>query len=189
MNIMEAADGSHLKGAMIALMPTEEDAERLALAGFEKASSLHATLFFLGPDGALYDEEARTYLAEAVANEVADTVVHQVKAQLFGAALWNTHRDNPVWVWQVGAGSDQDPKALAMAQEAAAFAVRYAIRGEAVDPTLIPRQHFPWIPHVTAAHTEDPDLLSAMLERLGPVTFDRVRVVFSGEFTEYYLAS
>ena len=52
--LIAAADGSHLSGAMIALMPTPEDAERLAIEGGEDAEQLHVTLYFLGDDGSTF---------------------------------------------------------------------------------------------------------------------------------------
>ena len=43
-----ASDGSHLSGAMIALVPTATDAKRLAVKGGEAPEDLHLTLFYLG---------------------------------------------------------------------------------------------------------------------------------------------
>ena len=39
-----AADGSHLQGAMIALMPTVDDAQLLGIVGGEAVVDLHLTL-------------------------------------------------------------------------------------------------------------------------------------------------
>lgn len=66
------AAGGHT-GAMIALVPSEEDAERLALAavGSEPAGELHLTLFYLG-EGADWDEEHRADLIAGLRSRVAD---------------------------------------------------------------------------------------------------------------------
>ena len=58
-SLVAAADGSHLSGAMIALMPTVADAERLAIEGGEAADQLHLTLYYLGDDGTQWHEDAR----------------------------------------------------------------------------------------------------------------------------------
>ena len=46
--------------------------------------------------------------------------------------------------------------------------------------TALPAQHEPWIPHITLIETDDADL-THILDRVGPVTFDRVRIAFGGE--------
>jgi hypothetical protein len=50
------ASGGHLMGGMIALMPTPEDAKRLAIKGGEAWSELHLTLAFLGDDMSTWTE-------------------------------------------------------------------------------------------------------------------------------------
>jgi hypothetical protein len=67
-SLTAAADGSHMSGAMIALMPTPEDAERLAIEGGEPADQLRLTLYYLG-NGADFGEEARQAVIDAVAGE------------------------------------------------------------------------------------------------------------------------
>ena len=62
-----AADGSHRSGAMIALMPTPTDAERLAIEGGEAADQLHLTLYYLG-QGADFSDDARQAVIGAVAD-------------------------------------------------------------------------------------------------------------------------
>ena len=55
-------------GAMIALMPTEEDARRLKLNGGEKAGDLHVTLYYLG-EASEWPEHDR----QSVINSVIDS--------------------------------------------------------------------------------------------------------------------
>src|SRR5690606_36039513 len=45
----------------------------------------------------------------------------------------------------------------------------------------LPQQHTPWAAHVSAAYSDDPALLPELEARLGPVTFDRVRVSFGDD--------
>ncbi|MFD7573279.1 phage minor head protein [Streptomyces sp. NPDC055893] len=179
--VTAAADGSHRTGAMIALMPTEEDAERLALDGGEPAEELHLTLFFLG-EGADWEEERR---AELIANLRAQVQEHGlqdglVHARAFGANHWNAGSDTPSWVWAVG--DDRDRPDGAPTLESARWAATYALEDR--HGPDIPVQHSPWQPHVCAAYSDDPALLAALEERLGTVTFDRLRVAFAGDYTD-----
>ncbi|MGW1352827.1 phage minor head protein [Streptomyces sp. NPDC002409] len=176
-----AADGSHRTGAMIALMPTREDAERLALDGGEEAEELHLTLYFLG-EGADWSEDYRNELianvrAQAQEHGLADGLVH---ARAFGANHWNAGSDSPSWVWAVG--DDRDRPDDAPTLESAHWAATYALEDR--HGPDIPAQHSPWQPHVCATYSDDPALLAALEERLGSITFDRLRVAFAGEYTD-----
>jgi 2'-5' RNA ligase len=169
------AAGGHT-GAMIALVPTEEDAQRLALAdpGAEPADELHLTLFYLG-EGADWDTEHRAELIAGVRDRAPTSPVY---GRAFGANQWNADGDDPCWVWAVGDNRDQPPEAPLLED------VRQAAVGALEDmhrqPDL-PTQHTPWQPHVCAAYSASPDLLDAMNQRLGPVRFDRIRLAFAGE--------
>ena len=100
-SLTAAADGSHMQGAMIALMLTPEDAERLAIEGGEAAEQLHLTLYYLGK-GADFDEEQRTALTDAIRQSLADDVVAPMRGRVFGANHWNGNGDEPCWVYGVG---------------------------------------------------------------------------------------
>ena len=97
-----AAEASHLDGGMIALMPTPEDAKRLALPGGEKATELHCTLFFLGDDGSVWTEEQRDELEATLRALAALYELEPLQAKIFGVAHWNGDGDKPSWVWSVG---------------------------------------------------------------------------------------
>ncbi|MGW6391212.1 phage minor head protein [Streptomyces sp. NPDC055103] len=177
---LTAAAGGHT-GAMIALVPTPEDAERLALVatGSEPAHELHLTLFYLG-EGAGWDEEQRADLISRVRARVAD-IGEPVAARAFGANQWNADGDDPCWVWSVG--DDRDRAHDAPTLETARYAAVYALEDMHRQPDL-PTQHSPWQPHVAAAYTRSPSLLTAMNQRLGPIRFDRLRIAFAGEHTD-----
>lgn len=178
-----AADGSHLSGAMIALMPTPEDAERLAIEGGEDAEQLHVTLYFLGDDGSTFGETERAGLIDALTMAAQDYVRGPIAGRVFGANHWNAGSDSPSWVWAVGDDRGDDRKAgapcLSDAYEAAGIAVRTAL-----DFELLPEQYTPWVPHVCAQYSEDLALAAELESRLGPVTFDRIRVAFGGDNTD-----
>jgi hypothetical protein len=168
-----ASDGSHLSGGMIALMPTAEDAKRLALPGGEKAADLHCTLFFLGDDGSVWTDDQRNALEEHVRMAVAD--LPEVQANVFGVAHWNGKGEQPSWVWNVG----DDPESGAHLGEARALAGVPFMMG--MDLPDLPEQHSPWAAHICAAYTDDLTLVRALEKRLGPVTFDRIRLSFGDD--------
>jgi 2'-5' RNA ligase len=177
-SLAAAADGSHMSGAMIALMPTVEDAARLAIEGGEVAEQLHLTLYFLGDDGTAWTDDQRKELEGIVRERVA--LFPPVAARVFGAAHWNGDGDDPAWVWSVGDGVPGEGFPLAAVHEEVADAV---FDGAPIG-VKIPAQHTPWQPHICAAYSDELDLIIALEERLGPVAFDRIRVAFAGEHTD-----
>jgi hypothetical protein len=179
--ITAAADGSHMQGAMIALMPTVEDAERLAIEGGEAADQLHLTLYYLG-NGADFSEQARGSIIGGVTDVLPHYASGPVNANAFGAAHWNGNGDEPSWVWSVG-DDRATPGTLGMLHGAIAMALEESL-AEGVDHPELPEQHTPWVPHICAAYSDELDLIIALEERLGPVTFDRIRVAFAGDYTD-----
>lgn len=179
-----ASDGSHLSGGMIALMPSEADAKRLALPGGEKAADLHCTFFFLGDDGSAWTEDQRNELEGLV--RAMSSGLTPVKANVFGAAHWNGNGDKPSWVWSVGDSPDQGLADSHLNE------VRYAVT-DALESTHerpeLPHQHSPWVAHICAAYTDDLTLLRTLEKRLGPVTFDRIRLSFGDDDRDIPLAA
>lgn len=177
-----AADGSHMSGAMIALMPTVEDAERLAIEGGEDAEQLHLTLYYLGK-GADFSEEQRTALTDAVRQSLANDTVAPMRGRAFGANHWNGNGDEPCWVYAVGdlpiedLGDGEWPLEYVRASVTTALHDSEFLAG-------IPAPHSPWAPHICAAYSAGLDLIIALEERLGEVTFDRIRVAFAGDHTD-----
>lgn len=180
-SLTAAADGSHLSGAMIALMPTPEDAERLAIEGGEAAEDLHLTLYFLGDDGAAWNEDQRNELIGNLRALASAVPAGPVTGFAFGANHWNPNSDSPSWVWAVGDDRDrpEGTSSLLSAKSVATVALETSH-----DLPELPAQHSPWVPHICAAYSDQLDLIIALEERLGPVTFDRVRVAFAGEHTD-----
>lgn len=162
-------------GAMLALMPTVEDAARLAIVDGEPMDQLHLTLFYLG-DAVDWSEQQRGDLISRVA--AAARYLKPVAGCVFGGAQWNPTSDEPAWVWNVGDDLDQDSSRL----QDAKYEITYALEDGHDDPEL-PRQHSPWAPHICAVYGSD-DWSAALADRVGPVTFDRVRVAFAGQYTD-----
>ncbi|MEU8836575.1 hypothetical protein [Streptomyces sp900116325] len=183
--VTAAADGSHLKGAMVALLPTPGDAAHLAIEGGESAEELHLTLFFLGDNGDDWTDAQRDELIDNV-RAAAESIDGPVTARAFGANHWNPDSDSPSWVWAIGDDRDREPDAATL--DAVHHAVTHAVEDTQGQPEL-PVQHSPWQPHVCAVYSEESWPLDALVERLGPVTFDRIRVAFAGEHTDIPLGT
>jgi hypothetical protein len=171
---------------MIALMPTEEDAKRLAVKGGEAAADLHVTLYFLG-EMDQWDEDQRNDLRYCMSLVMQWLDCGPVTANVFGAAHWNGNGDTPAWVWSVGdaPGADaypQESMTLSMARDVAICALEDMHR----QPDL-PAQHSPWVPHICAEYSDDLTVIKELEKRLGPVTFDRIRVSFGSEDQDYPL--
>jgi len=167
---MTAAGNEALTGAMIALVPRDEDAARLAVEGGEAQGELHCTLVYLG-DAVDIDQDVRDDLA-AWAREIAKQW-SSVEADAFAPALFNPTGDEPCAVL-VLSGNDLDE----FHQTALADV------SEIYD---LPEQHQPFVPHTTLIYTEPAGLATLMLElinRAGPVVFDRIRLAYAGEITD-----
>lgn len=162
-------------GAMVALMPTVADAERLALDGGETADQLHTTLYYLG-EAADWSDQQRGDLISRMSD--AARYLAPVYGRVFGAAQWNPTSDEPAWVWNIGDDLDQSGSQLRDAH----FEITYALEDGHNDPQL-PQQHSPWSPHICAQYSSD-NLADALAAKVGPVTFDRVRVAFAGSYTD-----
>jgi 2'-5' RNA ligase len=171
-----ATPDDHTQGCMIALMPTEADAQRLAIGGGEPADELHCTLFFLGDDATAWSQDLRNELTALVQARAAGMT--PVKARVFGVAQWNSDGPKPSWVWSVG--DDPDAGLADSTLEEARWQVVDALESTHNQPEL-PVQHSPWVAHICAAYSDDPKLLPVLGERLGPVTFDRIRLSFGDD--------
>ncbi|MEU5834484.1 phage minor head protein [Streptomyces diacarni] len=172
-----AASGEHT-GAMLALLPREDDTQRLALnaPGAEPADQLHLTLYYLG-EGADWAPDHRADLIARLRDRTRDLT--PISARAFGGAHWNGDGDDPCWVWSIGDDRDTDGPGL----DAARTAATSALEDMHHQPEL-PAQHSPWQPHVCAAYSSSPALLTELESRLGEITFDRIRVAFAGEYTD-----
>ncbi|MFF2612366.1 phage minor head protein [Kitasatospora sp. NPDC058046] len=179
-SVTAAADGSHLQGAVIALMPSAADAERIALPGGEVSDELHLTLVFLGK-GADWDAGQRAELVDNVRSAAADLLNGPIVGAAFGVNHWNPYGATPSWVWAVGDDRERPDGApvLADAHDAAVLALEGTH-----DRPAVPVQHSPWVPHVCAAYSDEGWPLQEMADRLGPITFTRLRVAFAGEHTD-----
>lgn len=173
--LLTAAADVH-DGAMVALVPSPADLERLAVAGGQPLDQLHLTLVYLG-DAVELDESTRAELIDW-ANEMVTGWPTPIEGDAFAPALFNPTGDEPCAVMLVS-GSD-----LAEFHE--------TVLADVTEIVSLPDQHAPWISHITLSYNETDmgrsDYQAAsvgeMIERTGPVTFDRLRLAFGGEVTD-----
>lgn len=154
-------------GAMVALIPSAHDAQRLAVEGGEPAEQLHLTLHYLGK-GDDFSPETRAVITELVRAHTAD--LPAVQADAFSVAVFNPRGDEPAIVLGVGGQPVWDAYTAACT----------ALAGLAD----LPAQHTPWCAHVTLHFTADASLVADYTDRTGPITFDRIRVAFAGEHAD-----
>lgn len=164
---LPASGAAPQTGAMIALVPTPDDLEGLALPGGEPADQLHCTLLFLG-EADMWSPEERAGIVD-VCRQLA-AVSDEVEAEAFAVSLFNPAGDEPCVVLGLS-GSE-----LADVYDAVAADVNPGVD-----------QHQPWVPHITLAYTHDLRRLAECLAGIGPVVFDRLRVAFGDEITDLRL--
>lgn len=144
-------------GGMVALVPSEDSAELLALSARngESIDELHLTLTYLGDDVAAMDEGDKRAIVKA-AEKIAEATP-PVTARVFAHATFNPdgYEDRePCAVYLIGGTDELDD-----------------LRGE-FDRFASEEQHKPYIPHVTAGY----GLAATDLTFTGPITFDAIRV-------------
>jgi len=163
-------DESEHSGAMVALVPDPDSIDRLAVEGGLTPDELHMTLVYLGDADAL-DEPARAAILAAAEG-------HQrtgpVAARAFGAAIFNPDGEDPASVLVLEANQAHQIRADLIAQ------VEH----------LIPEDAHDFIPHTTLGYLNE-GMSSAAFEeavsKVGDVTYDRLRVAFGGDITDYPL--
>ena len=156
-------------GAMVALIPAEDDAADLAVDGGEPVDQLHCTLLYLG-EAADLNDQTRADIVDQCRAVAAGW--DGLEADGFAIAMFNPHGDDPC-VTLVLSGQD--------------LAGLYDQVVEAVDAPV--EQHQPHIPHVTLAYTDDAGLVPELTDRCGVVRFDRLRVAYGGEHIDIPLGA
>lgn len=170
------ATGTEHSGAMIALVPSDSDLDRLTVAGGEPRDELHLTLYYLG-DAANVDDATRVEMINAVRGLLESRDEPPVVGHAFGVAHWNPEGDDPAWVLNVGDAPDGESLGYVRG------VVTEALHDASV-AYVMPEQHTPWQPHICLVYSRDPDWHVDLRDRLGDVTFDRVRFAFGGDVTD-----
>lgn len=159
-------------GAMVALVPSEADAARLAVEGGEPADQLHLTLVYLG-EAADINAASRQAIIDALTALAAEWHTAaggdlSIVGDGFSINAFNPATDGKDPCIVMGVSGEQ----VAAAHEQVSDVVK-AVFG-------YPPQHQPFVPHVTLAYTDDLSLVGQLADRTGDVTFDRLRVAFAG---------
>src|SRR5262245_18915912 len=87
-----ATDEEPQTGAMIALVPTAQDAARLALPGGEMADELHCTVLYLGEAAEIEPQERQAILDWAA---IMAANWERVDGAAFAAAFFNPDGEEP----------------------------------------------------------------------------------------------
>lgn len=151
-------------GGMIALVPTPEDADRLAVDGGEAPDDLHLTLVYLGDDVTGWTEDVVDKLT-ADLDDATTGLGGLVAARVIGPAQFNADG---------GPNGDMDPCAVYLVSDTNKVGpLRDAVMELLERHSLpVPEQHTPFLPHITGGYNIDPSALAPA----GPVTFDRLRL-------------
>ena len=158
------------QGAMIALVPTADWAQQSAVEDGLPAEELHVTLAYLG--GAPLPEGDRAKLQKIAQNVAAG--FPPVQAEVFSAALFNPLGDEPCVTLGL-TGGDLDHFQQTVMKQLGTYEV---------DTSASKR---PWVAHLTLTYTDDQYAVADVVDRCGPVSFDRVRVAIGGEVIDYQL--
>lgn len=164
------ADSETYTGGMIALVPSAHDAARLAVDGGLPEEDLHTTLVYLGDDAAVLGSTDRLNLIEAAAQVARN--FGELRVDGFAIDVFNPDGEDPCIVVGLGGEPLDQAHDLLLGQITAD----------------IPDQKKPWIPHITLIYTSDFSLVTSLVDRVGPVTFDRIRVAFGMEHIDIPLA-
>lgn len=167
---IRAADAETVHtGAMVALIPTAEDAARLAVDGGEPADELHVTLAYLGTAADLGAMDR-----QAVIGDVTSGVrgLWQVTADAFALSVFNP-----------GDTTDRET-CIVLGLSGTELDVVHDVILQSMWSSPMPEQHRPWTAHLTLAYTDDLARLPQWVDRIGPVTFDRVRIALGADIID-----
>lgn len=169
------AAGDDQTGAMIALLPTIADQERLAVSGGEDEEELHLTLFYLG-DAAKITPDVRDRIVRMMGRLAQEIPI--IDADGFNIATFNPEKPDKETCVTLGCSGIE----LKVVHDRVAADI-----SDGIDMWRAPEQHQPWTPHVTLAYSNDSSLPAQLVDRTGPIRFDVLRVAFAEQATDFPL--
>lgn len=165
------AEAAKQSGGMVALYPRTDDALQMAVPGGEAPQELHVTLAYMGEDVSGQDPGG---ISRELA-QIADTYT-VITARCMGHATFNPDGGDP------DDEREQDPCAVYLISDSDQLPDLHTDVLNAVGQQFnLPRQHLPWIPHVTCGYNISID----QLDFTGQVLFDRIGLAFAGR-THFY---
>lgn len=159
-------------GAMVALVPSQGNIDRLAAPDGEHPDELHCTVCYLGEAADVSDDAFEAIMEAVVA--FSEDFSSPVVGEGFNVGLFNPHRDDRETCVVLGLSGN------ALGEAHGSLMARLLERLEEVSQE-IPDQHSPWIPHVTLAYTDDHARVGELADRTGDITFDRIRVAIGDD--------
>lgn len=163
-DVLTAAANEGHTGAMVALVPSQEDVERLAVAGGEVPEQLHLTLAYLG-EANLIPQETRQQIIEAGLRYFTVPFA----SEGWSVSAFNPHTDTTETAIVMGVRGEE------------MIAPRDNLLSAVNGFFSMPENHKPWHPHVTLAYSDDLSKTAEYADRLGPVVFDTIRFAFADE--------
>lgn len=156
-------------GAMIALLPAADEAERIALGtpGAEAAEDLHVTLCYWA-DASMLDDQTRLQYIRAAVSLAAN--FPRFAAEAFGYAVFHPTEDDACLVLEISG------EALSV------------FRDGLVEMVGTGDSHEPWNAHMTLRYGNKVVANWVDEERFGTLVFDRIRVAFAGESMDFPLS-
>jgi len=148
---------------MIALLP--RDPAPWVIPGGEPAEELHVTIQYLS-NLALYDPTQVKAQLDALSGTYGP-----IEARVMSHATFNPDG---------GANGDKDPCAVYGISDSPQLAELAAVIQDAFPD---PEAHRPWQAHMTAGY----GFVAGDLRAIGPITFDRIRLAFGEEITDFPL--
>lgn len=160
-------------GAMVALVPTADWARASAADesdGGLPVEELHVTLAYLGDQP--LDDGVRAAVLDAMEKLAGERGA--LDAEVFAVSLFNPTGDEPC----ITLGLSGDDLAAAYLE------TQNWLHMAGADLSMSKQ---PWHAHLTLAYTDDHYGAADYVDRTGPITFDRLRVAFGGEVTDFPL--
>lgn len=165
--------GSGHTGAMVALRMTDADAARLAVEGGLAPDDMHMTLAYLG-EAADISQDARDRMVKSM-TRIANKVGAPIEAEGFSISAFNP-----------GDANDRDT-AIVMGVNGAMLADMQKGVCKALgncEGYEMPEQHEPFNAHTTLEYSDDLSKVAEYADRIGPITFDRLRLAFAGDIID-----
>lgn len=158
------ADQTHT-GTMIALIPSDQDKERLVVPNGETADDLHLTLCYWQNLG---DDRDHLNLIRSAVSMAANFPAFTAEA--FSVDLFNPRQEESAIV--LGVGGD----------------ILANFRQALVEMIGTGDSHQPWVPHITLRYNDSNPDMDYYSELTGPVTFTHIRVAVAEDYVDYPLS-